>query len=104
MSEAHFTGWLSSQLTFGNIAAIGTALTAFGYQMRRLQDIERDVAAVREAQKQSVIEAAITYTRRDVLAETLQNIAIRLGNIEQDVRVLRDVHPAVPAANDKRAR
>lgn len=84
--------WLAGQITVGNIAALGTALIAFGYQMRRLQDIERDIAAVRDAQRAAVADAAATYTRRDVLAETLCSMNARLGNIESDLRSLHRAH------------
>ena len=60
--------------------------------MRRLQDIERDVIAVREAQRAALADVAATYTRRDVLTETLASMNARLGNIESDLRLLHRVH------------
>jgi hypothetical protein len=86
-----FADWLGHQITVGNIASIGSVLIAFGYQMRRLQDIEKDIAAVRDAQRAAVSDAAATYTRRDVLGETLCSINARLGNIEADLRAVKHV-------------
>jgi hypothetical protein len=84
--------WLQHQITLGNIASVGTALIAFGYQLRRLQDIERDVASIREAQRVAMSDVAATYTRRDVLTETLASMNARLGNIETDLRALHHAH------------
>lgn len=91
--------WLGTQVTLGNLGAFCTTLVAFGYQLRRLHDIdersqaiERDVADVRVAQRQAVLDAAATYTRRDVLAETLQSMNARLGNIEMDLRDVKQTH------------
>jgi anti-sigma-K factor RskA len=81
-----FSEWVQHQITVGNLASIGSVLVAFGYQMRRLQDIERDIAAMRDAQRASMADVAATYTRRDVLSETLCSINARLGNIEADLR------------------
>ena len=91
-----FGEWLQHQVTVGNLVSIGSVLIAFGYQMRRLQDIERDLLAVREAQRVAVVEVAATYTRRDVLAEMLQTISSqqhgisdRLASIEIDLRYIK---------------
>lgn len=89
--EFSLGGWLQSQVTFGNLTAIASILIAYGYQMRRLQDIERDIADVRAAQKQALADTAATYTRRDVLAEVLQSMNARLGNIEADIRDVKHI-------------
>lgn len=89
MTEASFIGWAQQQITFGNIAAICSTLIAFGYQLRRLQDIERDISEVRAAQARATSDTASTYARRDVLAETLQSMNARLGNIETDLREVK---------------
>lgn len=94
MTDASFAAWLHEQVTLGNLSAFVTTLVAFGYQLRRLQDIERDIADVRNAQRAAVADAAATYTRRDVLAETLQSMNARLANIEADVRDVK--HNALP--------
>lgn len=96
------TGWLQDQITFGNLLSIGSILVAFGYQMRRLQQIELDITDVkraqdtaareqRTAQEKAAIEIAATYTRRDVLAETLQSMNGRLANIEMDIREVKHI-------------
>jgi hypothetical protein len=92
VTEHHLGVWFSQQVTIGNVAAVGSTLVAFGYQLRRLQDIERDIAVVRDAQRQAEISTASTYARRDVLTETLQSINARLGNIEVDLRDLHQTH------------
>lgn len=81
--------WLQAQVTFGNLAAICSTLVAFGYQLRRLQDIERDISDVRAAQVRASSDTASTYVRRDVEAETLNLMSLRLGNIEVELRDLR---------------
>lgn len=81
--------WLQAQVTFGNLAAICSTLVAFGYQLRRLQDIERDISDVRAAQVRASSDTASTYVRRDVVAETLNLMSLRLGNIEVELRDLR---------------
>lgn len=81
--------WLQAQFTFGNLAAICSTLVAFGYQLRRLQDIERDISDVRAAQVRASSDTASTYVRRDVVAETLNLMSLRLGNIEVELRDLR---------------
>lgn len=81
--------WLYANVTFGNLAAIGSTLVAFGYQLRRLQDIERDISDVRAAQVRATNDTASTYVRRDVEAETLNLMSLRLGNIEVELRDLR---------------
>jgi hypothetical protein len=92
MAEHGLLEWIQHQITLGNLVSLASVLVAFGYQMRRLQDIERDIAAVRDAQRVAVVEAAATYTRRDVLTETLASMNARLGNIETDLRLLHRVH------------
>lgn len=99
MNDATFAAWLHEQITLGNLSAFVTTLVAFGYQLRRLQDIERDIAGVRDAQRQAVADTAATYTRRDVLAETLQSMNARLANIEADVRDVK--HNALPIVRQR---
>lgn len=84
--------WLGTQVTLGNIGAFCSTLVAFGYQLRRLQDIERDIANVRDAQKKATAENAATYTRSDVLGVTLMAMNSQLAEIRTDLRELKRHH------------
>lgn len=92
MSEANVLRWFLEQFTFGNFVTMASLAFAFGVQYRRLQDIERDVQAIKAQQNADSIATAATYARRDVLAETLQSINQRLGNIEHDLREVKARH------------
>lgn len=111
--------WIAEQVTLGNII-VGLSMVAnIGYQMRRLMGIEQDLAGLKRQQEKAAqqqredkaeLEAQLelaarsieaTYSRKDVLAETMQRISQSLTEIASqqleirtEIREMRQRGPA----------
>lgn len=109
--------WVQAQVTIGNILVVLSMVANIGYQMRRLQGIEKDLARMEQQhivirRQQEVDRAEIghqldmaarhieqTYSRRDVQEALIASVHQQLGTLmaqQSDMRAevraeLRDI-------------